>query len=182
MEGVGVTTGRSVTSVTSVTRQNPLSQMLAHHGLPTEPASDIPQPQSPQAPPPTEMTSAMPPRPTLPVGVRLFFEAEEDAKVCWPRKPRHWTCWPEEAHHWTFEGAPRWYYTREYPVPPLEPALAPHARRRCPGCSGSVLAVTWQDCGEEGKRVRVTCQRCGRYVAWLKRQPNNPDLWWRATP
>jgi hypothetical protein len=59
-------------------------------------------------------------------------------------------------------------------------ALAPHVKRRCPGCNGRALAVTWQACGAEGKRLRVTCRRCGRFVAWRKRRPDNPDLEWKA--
>src|SRR5262245_25077269 len=63
-------------------------------------------------------------RPPAPAaGACLFFEGD-----------RAKTCWPEEAGSWTYEGAPRWYYVREHPVPACEPTLAAYSRRRCPGC------------------------------------------------
>jgi hypothetical protein len=103
--------------------------------------------------------------------VRLFFEAE-NAKICWP----------EEAHHWTYEGAPTWYYTREHPPPACVPAFAalPWRPRWCPGCSGRKLRAVWQECGEGEKRLRVECVACGRFVDWLKRRADNPELEWRT--
>jgi hypothetical protein len=110
--------------------------------------------------------------PAPPAGTRLFFQDTKGA-----------ICWPENAAIWTYEGGPRWWYTKEHPVPPHEPALAllPWKSRRCPGCSGRKLRVTWQECGEGEKRLRVECVACGRFVDWLKRKPDNAELEWRAT-
>jgi hypothetical protein len=107
--------------------------------------------------------------PAPPPGSRLFFEGEKGK-----------LCWPEEAERWTWEGALRWYYTREHPVPPCEMALAPHVRKRCPNCSRIAFRVVFRDIKGGKRQLQCRCVACDALVCCLPQEPGNPDLGWKA--
>ncbi len=82
---------------------------------------------------------------------------------------------------WTWNGCPTgWFYASERPLPPHEPAAAPHSKLRCKQCTRLALRVLWQTCAGGERRLRCECSVCGGYVAYLKLQPDNPDLEWRT--
>jgi hypothetical protein len=108
-----------------------------------------------------------------PPGARLFFQRQADAKVCWP----------DEAEMWSWERGPQWFYTKDRPVPPCEPAVCPRyfigGHSRCGRCVRVALRVVWQTCKGGEQRLRVECQVCGGFVGWLALKPDNPALEWR---
>src|SRR5262249_45695163 len=98
--------------------------------------------------------------PAVPPGARLFFEGEK-AKLCWP----------EDAERWTWEGAPRWYYAQEHPVPSCKPVFAPHVKRRCPSCSGVAMCIAWREIKGGKRQLQCRCAACEALVCCLPQDP-----------
>jgi hypothetical protein len=111
----------------------------------------------------------------IPPGVRLFF-ADADARPCWPDGPIKAKDPP--LYMWTWEGGPGWVYAADRPPPSTVPALWPRHRRRCPGCDGRNLGVSWQTCKNGERRLQVRCVACRAHVAYLALRPDNPELEW----
>jgi hypothetical protein len=114
----------------------------------------------------------------VPKGARLFFSSA-DARPCWPGGPIKDKDPP--LYFWTWEGGPGWICAADRPPPPHAPALWPRHRRRCPGCDGRDLGVSWQTCVSGEKRLRIRCGACRAHVAYLALRPDNPELEWRAS-
>jgi hypothetical protein len=114
----------------------------------------------------------------VPRGARLFFSSA-DARPCWPDGPHRKNESP--LYLWTWEHGPGWVYAADRPPPPHTPALGPRHRRRCPGCDGRGLGVSWKKCTSGEKRLQVKCEMCGAHVCYLTVKPDNPELEWRAS-
>ena len=118
---------------------------------------------------PASVSVLAPPAP--PAGVRLFFS---DA---WGRP-----CKAEDTYMWCWEGAPRWLYARDFPVPSHTLGLRPDYPARCPHCAQRSLRVAWQEFSNGTMHLRCECGVCGRFIKHLKPPPNNLALEYRAAP
>jgi hypothetical protein len=82
---------------------------------------------------------------------------------------------------WTWEGAGRWFYTREHHLPPHRLAVAPWAKVRCGRCVARELRVIETADKNGRKQLRCECGICAAFVKFMGAPPANLDLEWRAT-
>jgi hypothetical protein len=113
---------------------------------------------------------SVPASPPVPrAGARLFFSDD------WGRP-----CKAEGAYMWCWDGAGRWLYARDFPVPAHTLALRPDYPARCPSCARREFRVAWQEFSNGTMHLRCECGVCGRFIKHLKPPPNNLALEYRA--
>lgn len=131
-------------------------------------SAPVPPPPPPPRPRPPALAAPLPAIVLPPPGARLFF-SDADGRPCAP----------EGALLWTWEGAATWLYADRNPSPAAVIALRPDYPVRCPDCARHALRVAWQTFSNGTKHLRCECGVCGRFLAHLKKPPDNLDLEYR---